>query len=711
MLYMHYLPTKGPSGLMNLYVKVMLCLVLIKVSPVLGQEISFNSEEKITTQQGELGWKYVDMLLDSAEYYKTRESYEIARIYYEKALLLSSLQSNRDLQIEISRKQGQMAYEAGEYANSIHYYHYARQIAEKVNNPSELVIINLDLGSVFLDAGKPDSSQYYLLQSLRWNNTVQDTLSLINTYHLLGDIHYGVGNYDDSHKYYQKGINLIKKYSNLTDDLIAEYSTLTGNQAGIDAELGLFEESKQCYAKSDSLARLVNDNHTIAFNAYGLGYTYYYEGKYAQSIALCKQALQYFIEDQDMYSIEGTMECIARNYLGIGQLDSAEFYLLSVLKSMDNFNYIDFKRDIYELLASLYEKKGNYQLALQYHQLFKQFSDSLNVQNQSVNLNLIEIQQRYTQAEKDNLALMRDRAKNQLIIDAQKKSNLLITVALIFAIICVFTLTVFYRNKRNQSAKLEKEVQRRTQELSESNLSLLEANAELEEFAYISSHDLREPIRNIVSFSTLIQRKGEKLSQSELNDFVALIQFNGNQMTQLVNDIYEFTKIKKVNIELKSVPLVTIVNEALRSIPPELKAKQAVIHTDIKVNNILTHTNMLVLALRNIIENGIKYNKSEVPEIQITATESDREFTISVRDNGIGINQKYHKKIFDMFKRLHNREEYSGSGLGLAITRKILTRLKGTMEVVSEEGMGSTFTLHIPKKAPKIASDTLKKAS
>ncbi|MBK7108869.1 MAG: hypothetical protein IPH61_06930 [Bacteroidetes bacterium] len=378
---------------------------------------------------------------------------------------------------------------------------------------------------------------------------------------------------------------------------------------------------------------------------------------------------------------------------------------------MDNFNYIDFKMDIYEQLTSLYEKKGDYQTSLHYNKLFKKFSDSLNVQNRSVNLNLLEIQQRYAQAEKDNLALVKDRVKDQKIISEQQKSNLLITIAFIFAMACVFTLIIIYRNKRYQSALLEQEVQRRTVELSASNLSLLEANAELEEFAYISSHDLREPIRNIVSFSSLIKRKGEKLSQAELNDFISLIQFNGNQMTQLVNDIYEFTKIKKVNFDLKSVALNSLINDALRSLSPEIKKKHVEIETDIHTGNILTHTNMLVLALRNIIENGITYNKSEIPEIHILAVENDLEYTISIKDNGIGINPKYHGKIFEMFKRLHNREEYSGSGLGLAITKKIITRLKGSIDVISEEGSGSTFIIRIPKKISRIMSEKLKRAS
>ncbi|MBK8488803.1 MAG: hypothetical protein KBF51_10455 [Chitinophagales bacterium] len=708
---MNYLPLKSLLASKGLFLKVVLCLLLINTLPLFGQEICFNTTQKITTQNDELGWKYVYNLLDSAEIFKTQDSYATAQLYYEKALLLSSLQNNIPLQIDISRKQGKLAYDAGYNSQSFNYYKYAKQIAEKNNLPEMLVLTNLDLGTVFLNEGKPDSSQYYILQSLRWNNAVQDTISLINAYHLLGDIHYGVENYHDSHDYYQKGIDLIVKYNALTEDLIYEYSLLLGNQAGIYAELREFEKSKKCYAKSDSLARLIDDKHTLAFNAYGLGYTYYYEGNYNKSIDLCKNALSYFVSENDAYSIEGTLECIARSYLGLNQLDSAEFYLLSVLKSMDNFNYIDFKMDIYEQLTSLYEKKGDYQTSLHYNKLFKKFSDSLNVQNRSVNLNLLEIQQRYAQAEKDNLALVKDRVKDQKIISEQQKSNLLITIAFIFAMACVFTLIIIYRNKRYQSALLEQEVQRRTVELSASNLSLLEANAELEEFAYISSHDLREPIRNIVSFSSLIKRKGEKLSQAELNDFISLIQFNGNQMTQLVNDIYEFTKIKKVNFDLKSVALNSLINDALRSLSPEIKKKHVEIETDIHTGNILTHTNMLVLALRNIIENGITYNKSEIPEIHILAVENDLEYTISIKDNGIGINPKYHGKIFEMFKRLHNREEYSGSGLGLAITKKIITRLKGSIDVISEEGSGSTFIIRIPKKISRIMSEKLKRAS
>lgn len=708
---MNYLPFKSLLASKCNSLKVVLCLLLLNTLPVFGQEICFNTTQKITTQNDELEWKYVTNLLDSAELFKKQDDYTIAQFYYEKALLLSALQNNIPFQIDIGRKQGKMALDAGDYSQSFNYYKYAKQIAEKNNLPAMLVLTNLDLGTVFLYAGKPDSSQYYILQSLRWNNAVQDTISLINAYHLLGDIHYGVENYHDSHDYYQKGIDLIVKYNALTEDLIYEYSLLLGNQAGIYAELREFEKSKKCYAKSDSLARLIDDKHTLAFNAYGLGYTYYYEGNYNKSIDLCKNALSYFVSENDAYSIEGALECIARSYLGLNQLDSAEFYLLSVLKSMDNFNYIDFKMDIYEQLTLLYEKKGDYQASLQYSKLFKQFSDSLNVQNRSVNLNLLEIQQRYAQAEKDNLALVKDRAKDQKIISEQQKSNLLITLAFVFAMACVFFLIIIYRNKRYKSALLEQEVQRRTVELSASNLSLLEANAELEEFAYISSHDLREPIRNIVSFSSLIKRKADNLSPEELNDFISLIQFNGNQMTQLVNDIYEFTKIKKTNLEIKSISFSSLVNDALRSLTPEIKAKQAVINTDIQAGDILTHSNMLVLALRNIIENGITYNKSDIPEINISAIEDDLEYTISVKDNGIGIESKYHRRIFEMFKRLHNREEFTGSGLGLPITKKIIARLNGTIEVNSEEGSGSTFIIHIPKKISRIMSDKLKKAS
>lgn len=684
------------------------CILLIFL---FSSKTGYNQSQKITIQNAETGQDMIRHLLDSADVNADAGNYRMAQQYCEQALVLSALQANTKQQIEIKRKQGDIAYYAGEYNQSIQYYHSAKAMAENIADGEDIVLTNLDLGYAFYDAGKPDSSQYYVLQSLKLNKQISDTISMVHAYHILGDIHYGVENFQSAYDYYEQGIQLIKQMESNIENHIAEYSTLLGNQAGAAAEIGKYDESKKCYIKSDSLAALIDDEHTLAFNAYGLGYTYLYEGNFRKAVNLCNSALKYFIAEEDTYSIEGCMECMARSYLGMNKLDSAEYYLLPILKSMDNYNFIDFKIDVYEQLTMLYEKRGNYKTSLEYFKKYKILNDSLNVQNRTVNLNLIEIQERYQQAEKDFQALTESRVKDQQVIAAQQNSNLYITIALILAILCVFTLGIFYKNKRNHSALLEHEVQKRTEELSNSNMSLLEANAELEEFARISSHDLREPIRNIVSFSSLIKRKGQNLSQTELDDFISLIQFNGNQMLQLVNDIYEFTKIKKTNLEIKRVQISTVVNEAVKLLSTEIKSKNAIIKTEIEAGELLTNNNMLVLALRNIIENGITYNRSDPPEIVINAQENAEEFIFSIRDNGIGIDPKYHARIFEMFKRLHNREEYPGSGLGLAITKKIIARLKGTIEVNSEEGRGSVFIIHIPKYVQRPMQTSMKKAS
>lgn len=710
-LYMQVYPIKVPVELPSIHFWILLSLLSIYTIPSFAQEISFSQPEKITLQKVETGADNINNLLDSAKMVADAGETLYGLALAERAFLLSVYFQDDDLKIKIRRAQGDIAYFANNYDRSIYYYRQALLLANKAENHDYQILVNLDLGYAFYETGKPDSSQYYILQSLKINDYKKDTLSAIHSYRLLGDIHYGAQNYQVAYSHYNSGIEIIKNYVNPDEAIISEYCTLLGNQAGAAAEMGIFDEAKHLYAKSDSLANLIDDKFTLAFNAYGLGYNYIHEGKYLEAIDLCKNALQYFTDEEDLYSIEGCLECVARSYLHLNELDSAEKYLTPVLTSMHTFNFIDFKMDVYEQLAILYEKKSDFKSSLEYHKLFKLMSDSINKQNRIINLNLLEIQQRYEQAEKDNLALNASRSKDLQIISEQYKSNILITLALILVVICAITLAVFYKNKHNQSDRLETEVMRRTEELSTANLSLLEANAELEEFAHISSHDLREPIRNIVSFSSLIKRKGKNLSDAELNDFISLIQFNGNQMLQLVNDIYEFSKIKKTNLEFKLIPSKNIASDVIKLLSDEINKSSAIVKADLRIPEIFTNNNMIVLALRNIVENGIVYNRSVKPVVEITLDELGNEYIWSIKDNGIGIDPKYHSRIFEMFKRLHNREEYPGSGLGLAITKKIISRLKGSIEVNSEEGSGSEFIIHIPKPQAKQMRTNMKKAS
>ncbi|MBC8172661.1 MAG: hypothetical protein H7X71_02040 [Chitinophagales bacterium] len=398
-----------------------------------------------------------------------------------------------------------------------------------------------------------------------------------------------------------------------------------------------------------------------------------------------------------MFYLEGCWESLGRAYLLSNELDSAEFYLKKVEVSALQNNGYEFSKEVYILLSQLYERKGDFGKSLAYQKLSKAHTDSLYSQNKMYQLNVLQVEHNLENIEHDKKILKERRLKDEAIIAEQQNTNIFITVGLCLVIVCAGLLGVLYHHKRNQSKNLLREVEKSTDELNKSNAELKQANDELKEFAHISFHDLREPIRNIHSFTNLIRKKGTKITHEELDEYATIIQFNAKQMQALVHDVYEFVNINDAKKELQVFSPDDLLNDILKLLNQNKKGSPVLIRKKIEVGNIKSNKGMLSIALRNLLENAMKYNDTKSPEIDIHIHNGDNQYTWYIKDNGIGIEPQYHERIFEMFKRLHNREKYEGSGLGLAITKKIIQRLEGDIGVISEEGKGSTFWFSIPK--------------
>lgn len=251
-------------------------------------------------------------------------------------------------------------------------------------------------------------------------------------------------------------------------------------------------------------------------------------------------------------------------------------------------------------------------------------------------------------------------------------------------------LTLQYK-LRSLNANLEGKVAMRTKELQEANNTLIEANQELERFAYIASHDLKEPLRNIMGFLTLIQRRTSQNLDSDTKEYIQYVITNAKQMNSLITDVLEFSKLNSSKMAFTMVNINEVIHKINHSLHNTLQEKNAVIETD-KLPSIQGNGNQLFLVFKNLIENGIKYNKSEQPTVTIACQQyTEKRVLFIIKDNGIGIPQEYHHQIFDMFKRLHSRMEYDGTGIGLAICKKIISRHQGKIWLESEVGQGSTF--------------------
>lgn len=228
------------------------------------------------------------------------------------------------------------------------------------------------------------------------------------------------------------------------------------------------------------------------------------------------------------------------------------------------------------------------------------------------------------------------------------------------------------------------------------NTELARANEDLDKFASMASHDLKSPLRNISSFIQLINRKIKKYDDPDLKEYLGFVRVSANQMSQLIEDILQYSKVDSYLKDTKPVALEDVILKAKNNLRSSIASKKALIdHDNLPV--VKGYSSQLVLLFQNLIENGLKYNTNDIPSVKITYKETPATHEISFKDNGIGISDEYFSHVFEMFKRLHSSSEYEGSGVGLAICKKIVDAHAGTIRIESELEKGTTFHISLPK--------------
>ena len=233
-------------------------------------------------------------------------------------------------------------------------------------------------------------------------------------------------------------------------------------------------------------------------------------------------------------------------------------------------------------------------------------------------------------------------------------------------------------------------------QLSEALESIKKTNDELEQFAYVASHDLQEPLRMVTSFLSQLEKKyGESLDE-KAKEYIYYAVDGAKRMRHIILDLLEYSRAGKSNEKLKDIDINDIIQEI------EILHSQQILELNAKIEKINlptinTHKTPIRQVFQNLISNGLKYHKIGIPpEITISCFKENLNWHFVISDNGIGIEQAYHDKIFVIFQRLHSKEEYSGTGIGLAITKKIIESIGGTIWLNSEKNMGCEFHFTIP---------------
>lgn len=240
------------------------------------------------------------------------------------------------------------------------------------------------------------------------------------------------------------------------------------------------------------------------------------------------------------------------------------------------------------------------------------------------------------------------------------------------------------------------------QALIERTEALERSNADLEQFAYVASHDLREPLRMISSYMGLLERRYGGLLDKDGHEFIAFAREGAVRMDRLVQDLLEFSRVGRIGDLFVATQVGSVVDNVLRVLQPVIMETNARVVIPSPLPVVVCSGNEIFLLFQNLLSNAIKFCPAgRSPEITITATHQGEFWHFVVADNGIGIDPDYHDRIFKIFHRLHTREKYDGTGIGLSICKKVVERHGGRIWVESGPGEGTAFhfTLGIPAES------------
>lgn len=253
---------------------------------------------------------------------------------------------------------------------------------------------------------------------------------------------------------------------------------------------------------------------------------------------------------------------------------------------------------------------------------------------------------------------------------------------------------------RKLNADLERRVAQRTAELDERARDLERSNRELEQFAYVASHDLQEPLRTISSFTQLLAKRYQDKLDDAAREFINYAVDGCKRMQTLINDLLSFSRVGTQAKPLETVSCDAVLDRVLKSLKAAIQESGALITRE-PLPIVLADPSQLAQLFQNLLANAIKFHGQDVPRVHVAAEQNGAAWKISVRDNGIGISPEHNDRIFVIFQRLHTKTEYSGTGIGLAICKKIAERHGGSIWVTSSPGAGSTFFFTIADAAQK----------
>ena len=467
-------------------------------------------------------------------------------------------------------------------------------------------------------------------------------------------------------------INIATIYANLYnhEDAISRYQMVLENYSDIISKntriviynnLGniyyfsdRLTQATNYFEKANNLAQQRNYTEMIILSLANLSRAYIAKGKIDLAKEKAKMAEDLMENQGDINGRQINLLNLGHIYYLQGDFNKAILFTSKGIAAASRMKDETNEVQGYQLMSNIYQLQGDYKTALDYQLVYSKAQDKFAKEQRNRQIIDLEIKNAIKEQQKEIEQLTRENEYQALLL------------------------------KQNE-------------QIAEQNALLVAANEELRQFAYVASHDLKEPIRMIGSYTQLIERKHQHQFTEDSQTYFTYVKEGVIRMNDLLDALLKYTTVSKTEENFEKVVLGDIVEIAVINLRVSVDENKAVINCH-ELPTVMSIRSLLIQLFQNLISNAIKFKKPETnPEITISAETTKDEVIIKVSDNGIGINPDYQERIFVIFQRLHTRTEYKGTGIGLAICHKIVQHVGGRIWVESEVDQGANFFVALPR--------------
>lgn len=537
----------------------------------------------------------------------------------------------------------------------------------------------------YMELGDLESAQFKYYQNIEQGRELNDLKAVSSNLYSLGQLF-------KTDEKYQAALETFKKlFATIGQTEITSSSWILAHNelAGVYSQLGQYDDALQEIQESIDLAEETNADILKSHAKMIKGEILLNKNKITEAQSIYDELSNAhaselgYVGRRILLSFKGNLYQAQKKYDGAIKIYEE---LIAFTDTVEVNEIMSFYNSLHMLNSEKNDFKMAYQHLTEYNRLTKKkFEDDRRKETE-----YLRVKYDSEQKDLDNQLLGAELSKKNL------ETSLLSSIVGAIVLFCAGLLFLFLQSRR-QRRILETEVKKRTLSLQKSYDMLEQSKEEMDEFNRILSHDLKEPIRNIVSYGQLITH--DTISNDQTAIYSNIIKNSGVQLYNLIDNVEQYHDVQKTE---ELAPSMVDINDLIKYAVQKITEKHKTLHIPNISQDVIppinTYSEELKQVFFHIIENSLLYNTDEEPTIQIKHEEQSYYHLIQIIDNGTGIPKEYHDYVFGMFKRLNTRDQHNGAGLGLSITKKILQKIGGKVNLLNNlDGSGTTVSVYIPK--------------